>query len=360
MLNFSDKNIGPDFMEPKLKFFLFKKLYYKNIISLEKYTQADIGIVFQIVNRERKLYFMTIGKVLLMYLLYISRIFKVPKQNFNHRINLVYGLSRNQIFQDGKVDSLGKFLDNLFVYDEHNLIHVIESNNFNALKVKVGSILLSANIDLFLFVNLLTFKKKIKLMILITSNIISYICYSFKYNYLIYIWNEFIFQISLYKMIENQVSDRILNLSTTTSQYRSIPYIFEFFQNSINSYMFWYSANSVPIRYKNQKIKRVPFHSDIFRILPIGNHLVWTNDHAKYLRTIVPKQVNVIVCGSLMFYPKENRQSHKIYDITIFDVSPYNPSKIDDISNLPINLNSIYSEEYVIQFINDILEDWNF
>ena len=348
------KLVIPEYLSSTLRVFLIKKLIYLDLIKLKNYEQHDFNAAIETIKIKYRFNLKTLSKMLTFYLVFVFLFFRTSKQNSREPLNLVYGLDPKQIFQNSSTDGLHNFFGKLFADKPQNSFYVIETNAIKSLSKKRGSFLLSRNIDIFLYTSFLTSKQKMILIISMGLRILYFLYYHRKFGSFILIWQQFIFQEPLYKMIEKQASKRIVFLLTTQSGYRNLPFIFEYFHNSIDSFMIWYSANSVPIQYKNQRLIRVQFTTEIYKVLPIQNHLVWTTDHATYLESITPKEINVSVKGSLMFYVQENEFANKIFDVAVFDVSPYASSRLDEYQKIPIDLNSIYSEHHVIQFINDL------
>lgn len=353
------KLVMPDYLSSTLRIFLIKKLIYLDLIKLKNYEQQDFNAVIETIKIKYRFNLQILSKILTFYLAFVFLFFRTSKQNSREPLNLVYGLDTKQIFQNSSTDGLHNFFGKLFSDKPKNSFYLIETNAIKSFSKKRGSFLLSRNIDIFLYTSFLTSKQKMNLIISMGLRILYFLYYHRKFGSFILIWQQFIFQEPLYKMIEKQASKRIVSLLTTQSGYRNLPFIFEYFQNSIDSFMIWYSANSVPIQYKNQRHNRVQFTTEIYKVLPIQNHLVWTTDHATYLESITPKEINVSVKGSLMFYVQKNQFTNKIFDVAVFDVSPYASTRLDEYQKIPIDLNSIYSEHYVIQFINDIVNTVN-
>lgn len=359
IINLSRKLVLPKYLSSTLRVFLIKKLIYRDLIKLKNYEQNNFSAAIEDVRVKYRFNLKTLSQILALYLAFIFLFFRSLKQYSRVKLSLVYGLNSKQIFQNASTESLHNFFRKLFSYKSQSPIYVIETNAIKSLWREKGSFLLNQNIDLFLYTSFLTSKQKIRLIVLMGVRVFYFLYHSRKFGSIMLIWQQFIFQEPLYKMIEKQVSKRVLYLITTPSGYRNLPFIFEYFQNSIDSFMIWYSANSVPIKYKNQHDNRVQFATEIYKVLPIQNHLVWTTDHAKYLQSIIPKESNVSVKGSLMFYVQENNFANKIFDLAVFDVSPYSSSTLDEYQKIPFELNSIYSEIHVIQFLEDIIKTVN-
>ena len=112
--------------------------------------------------------------------------------------------------------------------------------------------------------------------------------------------------------------------------------------------MIWYSANSIPIRYKSRKTSIFEKNLDAsFKHMAIDTHWVWTSEHKKYLMKMTNS--NILVKGSMVFYnPPRKLNRKKKYDIVIFDVTPYNSKGVFK--------DMIYSFPVKKEFIEDIIE----
>jgi polysaccharide biosynthesis PFTS motif protein len=121
--------------------------------------------------------------------------------------------------------------------------------------------------------------------------------------------------------------------------------------------MIWYSANSIPIdNYRNTSLPRANANEVAYEVLPIDEHLVWSEDHKKYLALGVSIGTIIRVCGSLMFYlPKKPLKTNKIFDLLVFDVTPYADIKGPDFNKIPDSQNSINNSISAKKFLTDIL-----
>jgi polysaccharide biosynthesis PFTS motif protein len=120
--------------------------------------------------------------------------------------------------------------------------------------------------------------------------------------------------------------------------------------------MIWYSANAVPINYRDKNLVRTHFNEKNFDFMPLDLHYVWNQSHKDYLDSVIDPPMPVEVCGSLMFYlPQEEIAVAKVYDIVIFDVTPYEPTFKDGFDKIPFSQSSIYNESTATEFLQDLL-----
>ena len=113
--------------------------------------------------------------------------------------------------------------------------------------------------------------------------------------------------------------------------------------------MLWYSANSIPEKYKSKKAAIIANGGyEIFlKVMKIDTHWVWTNEHRKYLMKMTDSKI--LVRGSMLFYnPPKKPNYNKKYDIVIFDLTPKNNESMykDTLYNFPV----------AKKFIEDIIE----
>ena len=135
-----------------------------------------------------------------------------------------------------------------------------------------------------------------------------------------------------------------------------LPYIFDRNLQFGKRLMIWYSANAVPINYRDKNLVRTHFNEKNFEFMPLDLHYVWNQPHKDYLDSVTNPLIPVEVRGSLMFYlPQNEKGLTKVYDIVIFDVTPYELSRKSDFDQIPIGQNSIYNSYFAIKFLQDLL-----
>jgi polysaccharide biosynthesis PFTS motif protein len=104
--------------------------------------------------------------------------------------------------------------------------------------------------------------------------------------------------------------------------------------------MFWYSENSHP---KIFNTGNTSFDYNNFRDIAVKEHLVWTEEFARFLIGVSEQKVTPI--GSILFYNYEiNGELPKDYDCLIFDVTPFKDSDEGDFystSNCKLFIDSL-------------------
>jgi polysaccharide biosynthesis PFTS motif protein len=154
---------------------------------------------------------------------------------------------------------------------------------------------------------------------------------------------EFIFDQVVYLAMN---SDKIDKLITTQSHIAFQPLIFEYNNFPAKKIMVWYSSNSVPIKYKREKLKRFTINRGVYANMRIDEHWVWSKKHKNYLSKYC--DAKILVKKSLMLYTAEKlKPPITTIDVLVFDVTPH--------KNPEITQNSIYSSEEIINFINEII-----
>ena len=157
------------------------------------------------------------------------------------------------------------------------------------------------------------------------------------------VFKEFVFDQIVYSAMEPDKTDKLI---TTQSNIAYQPLIFEYENFAAKKLMIWYSSNSVPIKYKKEKLKRFTINPTVYINMRIDEHWVWTKEHKNYLSKY--SQAKILVKQSLMFYTANNlKNSNKKIDVLVFDVTPVN--------NIKITRNSIYTTRESINFINEVI-----
>ena len=120
--------------------------------------------------------------------------------------------------------------------------------------------------------------------------------------------------------------------------------------------MIWYSANSIPFNYRNKDLERSYASEKIYECLPLDVHYVWNRSHKDYLNSVLNPPIPVEVRGSLMFYlPQEKKVLTKVYDMVIFDITPYELTFKSIFDKIPYAQNSINSDYFAKKFLQDLL-----
>jgi hypothetical protein len=294
---------------------------------------------------------------LAMKIVFVCAFCFIPKKiQPNKDLSLIYHLSDNQIFNSGSTLELQKFIRGGqiglaigdVIYVERPRIFPNKSNHED---IKVVS-----DIDLYLFADFLRIRDRFIILLSVFVRLLMYARTISKVPLFSLIAIPFVIEEVIFSFISKNKIIRINNILTTTSAIMNREYIFQIDGDFGTRVMIWYSANSIPINYRDPKLNRALVDKNLYSFMPIDQHFVWTEDHKNFLKPLLHKDINVKVCGSLMFYqPKNKYNLNKIHDLMIFDVAPYNDLQIHYNSKFPGSFNSIYNFVYCKRFLEDIL-----
>jgi len=336
-----------------------KILYYNKLLEeqdLETITFAQLKQHLSNVSYSKTWFLKLQIKLCLKLLFFFVLLFSLNKLQRNKNVSLIYGLSDDQIFKSGKTIELLNFLQSNHVGIPLSNIIYVERKKYLPHKSNNGTIKVVNDISLHLYLDYLTVFDRLKVIILIIKRLFSYSRIFLKLHYFFLVAVPYVIEEVLLSYISSNSSIEASNVVTTPSSIMNTEYIFQFYKKFGKRIMIWYSANSIPLEYLDSTLNRAAVSKQIYKYMSIDEHLVWTQDHKNYLKSVLPSKTTIKVCGSLMFYlPKHEYANNKIYDILIFDVTPYNKNKISYTSKYPDSLNSIYNSIYAIKFLNDIL-----
>ena len=302
-------------------------------------------------------FFFTANLKLMVRIAVLLVLLFTPKKLEKHKsVSLIYGLSQEQIYFAGSTTKLKEFLlshkielaENDLFYIE-NIRHGIVSNGSEKIRI-------TRNIPTSIFHDFLNFGDKLQIIFFVSQRLLKYLATLIKYPIVhhvaqAYVIDEVIFDYS----IRNRKIE-FVDLVATQSIITHIPYIFERDLQLGKRLMIWYSGNSVPIDYRDKNLERFRVSEKIYESMPLDFHYVWSQSHKDYLDSVIKPPIPVEVRGSLMFYlPQEEMIFNKVYDIVIFDVTPYESSFKSDFEKISFSQNSIYSCYFVIKFLQEIL-----
>ncbi len=304
-----------------------------------------------------KLLYLKTFLLICIYLWFICIICILPtRKRSEKKISLVYSLTDTQIYRNGSTnDLLSFFRSSKLDLSEENVIYV-ERKSLVPYKFINGKMRVVNNISLFLCLDFLGVGEKMMVLMRVFKRLFTSLksLVFVKSFHLIAI--SFIFEESIWFQLSKSNRIQVNNLITTQSSSINFDYAFQVSSNIGKRVMIWYSANSIPIKYRDKALPRFKMDENIYKLMLIDKHLVWTKEHKNYLSNLVLPGVEISVCGSMMFYaPKVALKTIKTYDILIFDVTPYNESKSSFSSIYPDVLNSIYNSTHSIRFIQDIV-----
>ena len=284
--------------------------------------------------------------ILCLYLLvcYTLMLFgKTRNHADKHSLNLVFSLTREQIYVNGQIKSLAEFFNSSrFKINRNNEIWVEFRSVGNYMRYR--NVQVTFDIMLKFYMHSFTFSTRIKTLLSIYRNLFTFILYIRNFNLSLLVAKEFIFDQAVLPHIDQSVIDKVI---TTQSNLWYLPLIFE--QNTLlgRRFMLWYSSNSIPIEYKKADATRFETPNEVFQNLNIDEHWVWGRDHYNYFSKSL--KLNANIKGSMVFCKPHNKTlAKKHIDVLIFDVTPHFDYKI--------NKNSIYTYEESKVFISEILE----
>jgi len=135
---------------------------------------------------------------------------------------------------------------------------------------------------------------------------------------------------------------------TTQSQLLSQPLIFELPVDSVKVHkiMIWYSANSIPISYRDSPIRSLD--DEMFAYASVDQHWVWTSSHGNYLTKV--SGIDSVVKGTMLFYPRllgDKSILDSEHHVVVFDVTP---------QEVYSKINMIYAPGVVAKFMKDIID----
>jgi len=273
--------------------------------------------------------------------LYFVNIFRLKSRESEKKLILIYSLTKEQTIRDGSIKSLHTFLKSKGLVKNPDSVVLIEIRNILWGK-KYEKSRTTVDIPLRIYIN--NFSPSLKVICWFSM------CKRFfiisqeqrRNPQLILVLKEFIFDKVVYSELG---SGQVKKLITTQSNIAYQPLIFEYENFTAKKFMIWYSSNSVPIEYKNKKLKRFTINPSVYIDMRIDEHWVWTEEHKNYLSKY--SKATILVKQSLMFYNSENlNASSKIIDVLVFDVTP--------MDNTEITRNSIFTKRECINFINEI------
>ena len=258
------------------------------------------------------------------------------------RVNLVFGLSNEQIWRDKNLKDLHSFFtqERLDLGGADNLYVIQGADPFRSTKSH-KNLFVTGNNYLFLAANFLSPSEKIQLLSSAILRLIRILRLSTRSPHTVLVGLSYAIEEPLIEFI---LKKGILSVAVTTpSQLICQPLIFEVEPSPkcLRKIMIWYAANAVPLEYI--ETNRDPVDSSIYCCPAVDEHWVWAKYHANYLNTI--SGIPCIIKGSMLFYPRTHKSpgvDSRMRAVTIFDVTPFE------------NLESptdLYSAENMINFI---------
>jgi hypothetical protein len=278
----------------------------------------------------------------LILIIYFINIFRLKSKDSSKNLILIYSLSKEQSITDGSIRSLYTFLESKGLASNPNSVVLIEIRNLLWSK-KYEKARTTLDIPLRIYINNFSPTLKVICWFSMCKRFYRIMQQHRKNSQLLMVFKEYVFDQIVYSAMDSSKIDKLI---TTQSNIAYQPLIFEYKNFTAKKFMIWYSCNSVPIKYKKEKLKRFTINPTVYINMRIDEHWVWTKEHKNYLSKYC--QAKILVKQSLMFYTAKNlKTSNKKIDVLVFDVTPLN--------NIKITRNSIYTTKECIKFINEIM-----
>lgn len=271
-------------------------------------------------------------------------------------VSLIYGLSYEQIHFGKSTTRLQEFLLSEKIGLSHNDLIYVANHRHSILSKKSEKIRICNNIPTSLFQDFLSFGDKLQIIFLVSQRMLKYLVTLIYYPIVYHTAQAYVVDEVIFNYLIRNRKIKLIDLVATPSIVTNLPYIFDRDLHIGKRIMIWYSANSVPINYRDKNLERTHFDEKNFEFMPLDLHLVWNQLQKDYLDSVINPPIPVEIRGSLMFYlPQEEKISTKKYDMVIFDVTPYEPSRKSEFDKIPISQNSIYSDYFATKFLQDLL-----
>jgi len=326
-----------------IKMVLYKKLFANSpYFFTQKRINFDPNTLLEQVIVSKKEKFKIILICIILLLIYIFLIFKINHKNKHAKVILLYSLSKDQAYKDYSLKSLSDFLaSKRFLLDPNTAVWVeIRKPILNQSYKNLHS---TIDIPIKIYADKFSLNEKLVSLFEMCNRLVTILMLIKSNNYPFMVIKEYVFDEVVYKKIKPVQVSKII---TTQSHITYQPIIFELEFMAGKRVMLWYSANSIPMPWQKLDLDRFELNNSVYTHLKIDEHWVWTKEHSKFLSRITDKKI--LIKKSMMFYnlspldPKD-----KTIDILIFDVTPS--------SNRNVSKNSIYSDEDMIKFINEII-----
>ena len=324
-------------------------LLRKKLFSRSKYFYSNVNPAF---NSENAIPVDSLQKLSivknylicsLLLIVYFISMFKFKSKDRGKSFVLIYSLTKEQAIRNGSIKSLSAFLDAKGILRNCDSIVLIEIRKIVRSK-KYKTLRTTLDIPLSIFSNSLSIRTRMTCWFSMCQRFYNTIRFQDKNKQVVLTLKEYVFDEVVYSALNANFIEKLI---TTQNHLAYQPLIFEFKNQVGKRIMVWYSSNSIPIKYKGVKHKRFQLNPAVYKTMCIDEHWVWTRQHKNYLTKHI--QAKVLVKKSMMFYQAElSKNSNKVYDVTIFDVTP-STSEV-------IYANSIYTTNEMIGFVTEIIE----
>jgi len=293
----------------------------------------------------RKLNFKIFVQIMFFLLLMIAKFVLHKPLKKTSRSNLTFTFGLPQINLNMPIDQFHKFLNQKkFRHLLEGRLVVIENRKKSPLKdSRFKNTIQTFDIYMYMYKGLPTYRAKLEVLYLSFCRL--FLVLTSKKTAYSLIAIEYVIQDPIWIVAKNFYGQ--VDTIATQSNFFKLPMIFYHSKCcGINTNMFWYSANSIPLSLKDSKMT---FDTSYLIQATIKKHFVWNDINAALVTRYNP-DCEVKICGSILFYTHapqgySKAKSNKI-NVIVFDVTPY--------SNLQTPV--LYTDELVTCFLKDISE----
>jgi len=261
-------------------------------------------------------------------------------RNKSGSLVLIYSLTFDQIFRNGSCQSLQEFLLEKRFGLNRNSTFLVEHRSLKRQK-SFKNCIVTRDISLHIYANYCKFSEKLYVFAIVIQRFFCSFLFLITIPDFSLVMKEFVFDHSILRKRQDKLFDKVI---TTTSQLIYQPLIFSSDVAKKKRVMIWYSANSIPKKYKDTNHLVLDFSDAVYQNVKVDEHWVWDKSNADFLEKMT--KVKAVIKGSMMFYRASPRKNTLFkLDVLLFDVTP--------IKNFPIS--NIYNEENASKFVTDVV-----
>jgi len=317
---------------------------YFRIADEEKLIQKVYGR-YQEILTSRKINLKVFLQIMFfLFLMFARLVFHNPfKKVYKSNLTFTFGLP--QINLNMPIKQFHNFLNQKkFTQLSHARLIVVENRKKSPLKdSKFKNIIQTFDIYMYMYKKLPTYQAKLEVLHLSIRRL--FLVLTSRKKVYTFIKIEYVIQDPIW-ITAKSFYDRVDAIATQSNLFK-LPIMFFHSQCcTLNTNMFWYSANSIPL---SLKASAMTFDTSYLIQSNIKKHFVWNESNASLIKRYNP-DCEVEICGSILFYTptpgKLSRVTSKKIHVIIFDVTPF--------LNFPTP--TLYTDELVTDFLKDIFD----
>lgn len=257
------------------------------------------------------------------------------------KLTLIYSLTFDQIYKDNSSQSLSEFFSDGRFGLKKNSEFLIECKSLKRLR-GFNNVKVTRDIPLQIYANYCSFSEKFHIFIMIVQRFFHSIILLITIPDFSLVQKEYIFDEPIFLGKQEKFIDTVI---TTQTHLLFQPLIFNLDIVKNKRIMLWYSANSIPIPYKDKTQLVLGLPNDFLHNTKVDEHWVWNKSNADYIRKMNSQKV--LIKGSMLFYRSSQRQKLlPKFDILLFDITP--PKFLPE--------NNVFNENHVCNFVSEIVQ----